>query len=363
MKSFCSYPKVEKILAQGETKSSVRLDTGIQVDLRVVSDQEFPFALLYFTGSKEHNTALRQIAKTRGLKLNEYGLFKGTKSLPCKGEADIYQALSLNFIPPELRENQGEIAFAAKKKYPKLIEAGDLKGTFHAHSTWSDGTASVLEMGRAAEKLGFEYLGLSDHSQSAFYAGGLKPADLSEQAEEIENANKELKKCVILQGTESDILPDGSLDYSEAVLKKLQFVIASLHSGFKMDRPKMTKRFLKAIENPHTRFIGHISTRLLMARDGVDLDYPAIFAAAAKHGVVIEINCHPHRLDLDWRYLAQAKEAGVKFAINPDAHSTAGLADVRFGIGIARKGGLTAEDVINTRSLNEIKDFCSKGLS
>ena len=362
MKAFCTYPKIETVLAQGETKSSIRLKTGIQVDLRVVTDQEFPFALLYFTGSKEHNTVLRQMAKEKGLKLNEYGLFKGNKIIPCKSETDIYQNMGLHFIPPELRENQGEFQFAAKRKYPKLIEEGDIKGTFHAHSTWSDGTAEILEMGRAAEKLGFEYLGLSDHSQSAAYAGGLKPKDLSDQAVEIARANKALKKCFILQGTESDILADGSLDYSEAVLKKLNFVIASLHSGFKMNKEKMTKRVIKAIENPHTRFIGHISTRLLMARDGVALDYPAIFAAAAKHRVVIEINANPHRLDLDWRYLAEAKEAGVKFSINPDAHSTAGLADTSFGVGIARKGGLTAEDVINTRSLKEIKEFCSKGL-
>jgi DNA polymerase (family 10) len=361
MKTFCNYPQAEVVLAQGETKSSVRLKTGIQVDLRVVTDQEFPFALLYFTGSKEHNTVLRQMAKARGLKLNEYGLFKGKKSIPCKTEADIYQALGLNFIPPELRENQGEFQFAAKRKYPPLIEEKDLRGTFHAHSTWSDGTAEILEMGKAAEKLGFEYLGLSDHSQSAGYAGGLKPKELVDQAKEISRANGILKKCVILQGTESDILADGSLDYPEATLNKLDFVIASLHSGFKMDRERMTRRILKAMENPHTRFIGHISTRLLLAREGVELDYPAIFAAAAKRGVVIEINANPHRLDLDWRYLAQAKEMGVKFAINPDAHSTAGLADTPFGVGIARKGGLTAEDVINTRSLKEIREFCSKG--
>lgn len=363
MKAFCALPQVEVILAQGETKSSVRLKSGIQVDLRVVSDQEFPFALLYFTGSKEHNTVLRQMAKVKGLKLNEYGLFKGNKSILCKIEADIYHALGLNDIPPELRENQGEFQFAAKKKYPRLIEEKDLKGIFHAHSTWSDGTASILEMGRTAEKLGFEYLGLSDHSQSAAYAGGLKAKDLTDQAKEIAQANAALKKCMILQGTESDILADGSLDYPDAVLKKLSFVIASLHSGFKMDREKMTRRVLRAIKNPHTRMIGHISTRLLLARDGCDLDYSAIFAAAAKHGVVIEINANPHRLDLDWRYLAQAKEIGVKFAINPDAHSPAGLADTAFGVGIARKGGLTAEDVINTRGLKEIKEFCSKGLN
>lgn len=362
MKALQKHPSVEDVLAGGETKTSVRLKSGIQVDLRVVADKQFPFALVYFTGSKEHNTVLRKIAKDKGLKLNEYGLFKGKKSLPCKTETDVYQALGLHFIPPELRENQGEIQSAKKRKYPPLIEDKDLKGTFHAHSTWSDGLNSVLEMGQAAEKLGFEYLGLSDHSQTAYYAGGLKPKDLAKQAKEIAAANRKLKKCLILQGTESDILADGSLDYTSATLKKLDFVIASLHSGFKMEVGKMTKRFIKVIENPYTRFIGHISTRLLLAREGVALDYPAIFAAAAKQGVVIEINANPHRLDLDWRYLGAAREAGVKFSINPDAHNVSGLADVSYGVGIARKGGLRAEDVINTRGLKEIREFCSKGL-
>jgi DNA polymerase (family 10) len=357
MKSFREYPRREDVLVSGETKTSIRLKSGIQVDLRVVSDKEFPFALLYFTGSKEHNTALRKIAKNKSLKLNEYGLFKGKKSLPAKTETDIYQSLGLHYIPPELRENMGEIEFAKKKKYPPLLQEKDLRGVFHAHSTWSDGADSILAMGQAAEKLGFEYLGLSDHSQTAFYAGGLKPKELNAQAKEIKQANKKLKKCVILQGTESDILANGSLDYKPSELKKLDFVIASIHSGFKMEKDKMTARLIKAIKNPFTLFIGHISTRLLLAREGVSLDYPKVFAAAAKHGVIIEINANPHRFDLDWRYLAQAKEAGVKFSINPDAHSTAGLRDIYYGVGIARKGGLQPEDVLNTWKIKEILNF------
>lgn len=357
MKAFREHPEVEDVLLSGETKTSVRLASGIQVDLRVVSEPEYPFALLYFTGSKEHNTVLRQIAKDNGLKLNEYGLFKGKKSKAAKTETDVYQALGLNFIPPELRENLGEIQFAKKKKYPSLIKEKDIRGIFHCHTTWSDGSASVLAMGQAAEKLGFEYMGLSDHSQSAFYAGGLKPKDLTAQAKEMGQANQKLKKLTILQGTESDILSNGSLDYNEATLKNLSFVIASIHSGFKMDKKKMTQRVVKALKNPHTRFLGHISGRLLLARDGFELDYPTIFETAAKHGVVIEINANPHRFDLDWRYLAQAREAGVKFSINPDAHSITGLEDTFFGVGIARKGGLTAKDVVNTQSLKEIQEF------
>ena len=360
MKAFREHPEVEDVLVSGDTKTSVRLKTGIQVDLRVVSQEEFPFALLYFTGSKEHNTALRQIAKDKNLKLNEYGLFKGKKSLKCKDEAAIYQELGLHFVPPELRENLGEIQYAKKKKYPRLLQEKDIRGTFHAHTTWSDGSASVLEMGKEAERLGLEYLGLSDHSQTAFYAGGLKPKELKDQAKEIQAANKKLKKCVLLQGTESDILNDGSLDYTSAYLKNLEFVIASIHSGFKMEKKRMTQRILKAIGNPFTRFVGHISGRLLLARDPFELDYAAIFTAAAKHQVVIEINSNPHRFDLDWRYLAQAKEAGVKFSLNPDAHSPRGLSDTFLGVGLARKGGLTADDVINTLPLKEVRQFLAR---
>lgn len=363
MKKFRQYPEVEDVLVSGATKTSVRLSNGMQADLRVVTTQEFPFALLYFTGSKEHNTVLRQIAKDKGLKLNEYGLFCGKKSLPCKSEAEIYEALGLAFIPPELRENHGEIALAKKKKtkaFPKLLEEKDLRGLFHAHSTWSDGNASVLEMAQAAQKLGYEYLGLSDHSQTAFYAGGLKPKDLTTQAKEIKAANQKLKNFTLWQGSETDILKDGSLDYKSEVLKKLAFVIASVHASFKMEPTLMTKRLIKAIENPYTRFLGHISGRLLLGREGFDFDYDAVFKAAAKNKVAIEINANPHRLDLDWRYLAQAKEMGVQFSINPDAHSTQGLSDATYGVWIARKGGLTKADVVNTMGVEEVKGFLEK---
>lgn len=357
MKKFVANPQVEDVLAQGETKSSVRLKSGIQVDFRVVEDKEFPFALLYFTGSKEHNTALRGIAKDKGLKLNEYGLFRGEKPLPCKDEAEIYKALGLHYIPPEAREGLGEIEFAAKRAFPRLIEAEDLRGVFHVHSEWSDGGATIYDMAKEAERLGFEYMGLSDHSQTAAYAGGLKAADLKAQAKEIAAAQKKLKKLKILQGTESDILADGGLDYPAKTLDELDFVIASVHMRFKMEKKEMTKRLVKAISDRHTRILGHISGRLLLAREPYSFDAEAVFEAAAKHRVAIEINANPHRLDLDWRFLQQAKAAGVKFSINPDAHSLNGLSDTFFGVGIARKGWLTKEDVINTQSLAEIKEY------
>jgi DNA polymerase (family 10) len=357
MKKLSRHAQVEDVLVSGETKTSVRLKGGLQVDLRVVRPEEYPFALIYFTGSKEHNTVLRSIAKEKGYKLNEYGLFKGKKSLPCKDEAQVYRALGLHYIPPEARENFGEIEWARKKPFPELIQEKDLQGVFHVHSTWSDGGASILEMGQEAERLGFKYMGLSDHSQTAFYAGGLKPKDLARQAKEVAAANKKLKKLTILQGTESDILSDGALDYEKTTLNKLDFVIASIHSGFKMEKTKMTKRIIQAIADPHTRFVGHISGRLLLAREGFQLDYDAIFEAAAKHNVAIEINANPHRFDLDWRHLRRAREAGVKFSINPDAHAVGGLADAFYGVGIARKGWLTKKDVINTMGLKEVREY------
>jgi len=357
MKKFTKNPEVEEVLAEGPTKSSVRLKTGIQVDLRVVEDREYPAALLYFTGSKEHNTMLRSMAKDKGLKLNEYGLYRGEKALPCKDEAEIYKALDLHYIPPEARENTGEIEFAMKSEFPRLIEAKDLRGIFHVHSEWSDGGATVYDMAKEAERLGFEYMGLSDHSQTAAYAGGLKASDLTAQAKEIATAQKKLKKLKILQGTESDILVDGALDYPKKTLDALDFVIASVHMRFKMEKQAMTKRLVRAISDPHTRILGHISGRLLLGREPYSFDTGEVFAAAAKHQVAIEINANPHRLDLDWRFLKKAKEAGVKFSINPDAHSINGLSDTFLGVGIARKGWLTKDDVINTKSLEEIRDY------
>lgn len=355
MKKFCALSSTGEIIGQGETKSSIRLENGMQVDLRIVNEKEYPYALLHFTGSKEHNTLLRSIAKDKGLKLNEYGLFKGEKLIPCKSESEIYKALGMEYIPPELREASGEIEVAQKNKIPDLIEEKDLQGIFHVHSTWSDGSAEIEAMAKAAMKLGFKYMGISDHSQSATYAGGLGPEDVKKQQNEIDALNAKLKGFKILKGIESDILANGKLDYSEAILKKFDFVIASVHSRFKMTEEEMTDRLITALQNPYTTILGHISGRLLLARDAYKLNYKKIFQIAAQHGKMIEINANPHRMDLDWRLLKQAKELGVKFCINPDAHSPEGIKDTFFGIGIARKGGLTKKDVFNTESLANVE--------
>ncbi len=359
MKAFTTLGEVELILAQGETKSSVRLKSGIQVDLRVVLPKEYPYALVYFTGNKEHNTLLRGIAKEHGLKLNEYGLFRKEKLIPCKSEAEIYKALGLHYIPAEAREGGDEIDWALKKAFPTLIEQKDLRGVFHVHSTWSDGNASIETMAREAEKLGFQYLGISDHSQSAKYAGGLSEADLVKQHAEIDTLNKKLK-IKILKGIESDILADGALDYPDKVLKKFDFVIASVHSRFKMSESEMTERLVKALKNPYTTMLGHMTGRLLLAREAYTFDLDRILKTAAEHQKMIEINANPHRLDIDWRHLRKASKTGVEFSINPDAHSPEGLADVFYGVGIARKGWLGKEKIFNTKSLAEVEKYLGK---
>ncbi|WP_029687546.1 DNA polymerase/3'-5' exonuclease PolX [Thermoanaerobacter sp. A7A] len=354
MEAFVNYQDVREVIAKGDTKTSVTLKSGINTDLRVVTEKEFPYALHHFTGSKEHNTAMRHRAKQMGIKMNEYGLFKGDKLIECKSEEEVFNKLGLLYIPPELRENMGEIEAAEKGELPKLIEEKDIKGVFHVHTTYSDGANTLVEMVEAARKLGYKYIGITDHSKSAFYAGGLKEEDLVRQWEEIEELNKKYNDIVIFKGIESDILPDGSLDYGEEILKQFEFVIASIHSHFRMSKEDMTKRMIKAIENKYTTIIGHVTGRLLLARDSYEIDIYEVIEAAAHYGKIIEINANPYRLDLDWRYVKHAKEKGVKLAICPDAHSIEGLNDVKYGVGIARKGWLEAKDVINTYEVHEI---------
>jgi len=359
IRTFQKIPEREAVLAAGPTKASIRLQSGIQVDLRVVRAEEFPYALVYFTGNKIHNTALRARAKDFGYKLNEYGLFKGTKLIPCKTEADVYAALELQYIPPELREGFDEIEIAAEHKIPKLIEAEDIQGVFHVHSDWSDGINTLQAMQQEAMRLGLRYMGQSDHSQSATYAGGLDETRIKSQMTEIEGLNKKAKNFHIFKGIESDILADGSLDYTPKILKQFEFIIASVHSRFKMTKSQMTERILKAIQNPYTRILGHMTGRLLLAREEYEIDTEKIIEAAAKNRVAIEINANPHRLDMDWRFLKKAKAAGVKFFINPDAHSTAGLSDTWLGVHLARKGWLSKEDVINTGTLAVVAKYLS----
>lgn len=350
MKFFTSLPEVKSVIAKGETKSSVHLKgSGIQADLRVISEEEFPFALHYFTGSAEHNTLMRARAKERGLKLNEYGLFrgKGEKRIRCRSEEEIFRALDLTHIPPELREAMGEIDAAEQKRIPRLVEEGDIRGIFHVHSNWSDGSASLEAMIAEAERLHLDYIGISEHSQSAYYAGGLKPPRVKEQEKEIERLRRRFK-IRIFWGIESDILPDGSLDYPDNLLERFDFVIASVHSSFTMPEGEMTSRIVKALQNDHTTMLAHPTGRLLLQREPYAVDMKKVIDAAADYGKVIEQNASPHRFDLDWRLGPYAKEKGVKVAINPDAHSVEGIADYLYGVGIARKSWFTKDDVMTT---------------
>ncbi len=360
-KAFLKYPDVEQVSAKGDTKSSVILKSGLQVDLRTVSVTEYPYALQHFTGSKEHNVALRTIAKRMGCKMSEYGLFKGKRLIACKNEEEIYRKLGLSYMEPELRENMGEIEASKKSKLPRdLIEEKDLKGTFHVHSTYSDGRASLEAMICRAAECGYEYVGISDHSKSAIYANGLSETRVREQQKEIDVLQKKCKNMQIFRGIESDILEDGSLDYKDSVLASFDFIIASIHTRFKMDQKAMTKRILRAMENPHTTMIGHLTGRLLLGREGYQIDYEAIFEKAKQTGCVIELNANPHRLDIDWRMLKQLKLRKLRTVINPDAHDVGGFEDVRFGVGIARKGWLEKKDVINTMNVKEMENFLKR---
>jgi DNA polymerase (family 10) len=347
MDAFVHHPDVEQVLGHGPTRSSVVLKNGMQADLRVVKDAEYPFALHYFTGSKEHNIAIRARAQAYGLKLNEYGLAGEKKAVKAKDEADIFHALDLDYIPPELREATGEIEAAAAHQLPDLVTAADLKGTFHCHTTDSDGTASVEDMAKAAKALGFTYLGIGDHSQSLKVANGLTLERLEQQWAAIERVNAKMKGFHLLKGTECDILGDGRLDYPDQVLARFDYVVVSVHTLMNQQRDEMTARIIKAVSHPRATMLGHMTGRLLLRRDSYAVDQEAVFRAAARHGVLIEINAHPQRLDLDWLGCKKAKALGVKFVINPDAHSTAEIALTRFGVDVARRGWLEKEDIIN----------------
>jgi len=354
MDHFLKSPGIEEVLAHGPTKSSLRMESGIQVDLRIVAREEFPFALNYFTGSKDHNTALRGRAKKMGLKLNEYGLFPGDseRSEKCSDEAAIYKRLGLAYIEPELRENMGEIEAAEKGALPRLVAEDDMKGLIHVHSTWSDGKLTIEQMARAAKKRGYEYVAICDHSRSAAYARGLTPDRVAEQHKEIDALNKAGLGIRILKGTEVDILGDGSLDFDDKVLKKFDLVVASIHSRFNLSRDEQTKRLLAALAHPAVHMIGHPTGRLLLSREGYDVDLDALIEAAAKHRKIIELNAHPYRLDLDWRYCIRAARKGVLISINPDAHSEGEIDYVRYGVGIARKGWYEASGVANAAPLD-----------
>ncbi len=374
LSAFLDFPGVSSKLASGQTKASVLLSSGIQCDLRVVSEAEYPFALQYFTGSREHNVELRALAGTLGLSLNEYGFSaakkpaaKNTRSgnqvkIPaCREETDIYRALGLRFIPPELREATGEIGAAADGTIPTLVSLDDLLGTFHCHTTYSDGRNSLKEMVEAAKTLKWKYIGIADHSKAAAYAGGLKEKDVERQLEEIASINGVLKGFRVFSGTEVDILADGTLDWNDRILERFDYVVASIHSKFAMSEAEATRRVVRALKNPHVTMLGHPTGRLLLEREGYPINLRDVIDAASDYGKMIEINSNPHRLDLDWTFCRYAKEKGVLLVINPDAHWTGGLADVQYGINVARRGWLGPADILNTRNTGDVVTAFGRG--
>ena len=365
MDVFTSQPAVQAITGKGETKSSVVLYSGINMDLRVVDDSQFPYTLHHFTGSKQHHIPLRRRALSMGMTINDYGLFRGKEPhlelIPCKDEVDIYAALGMDYIEPELREDMGEIEAAVNHTLPALVQESDLRGVLHVHSTWSDGQNTIREMAEACIARGLTYLGLTDHSKTAAYANGLNEESLRRQHAEIDHLNAEYAGRIrILKGTECDILRDGSLDFPDHVLATLDFVVASIHSQFNLPPEEQTRRMLRAISNPYVDIIGHPTGRILLSREGYTLDLDAVIDAAAEHGVCIEINASPLRLDLDWRYLHRARDKGIKIPIDPDAHTIDGLDEMHYGVGIARKGWLRASDILNTMPAGELLNFFRK---
>ncbi len=364
MRWFTTQPFVKKILSTGSAKSSVQLKSGMQADLRVVSDKQFAFALYYFTGSKEHNIRLRTEALKKGWSLSEYGIEavkKGARlsPAPIDSEEKLFKLFGLSYIPPELRENRGEFEAAAKHNIPKLIEEEDIRGAFHCHTAASDGRNSLKEMIAAAAKRGWEYIGISDHSKSAFQANGLSEERLEAQIEEIRKLSK--KSAIrVFAGVECDILPKGDLDVSDGLLKKLDYVIVSIHSSFQQDEKTMTKRLIRAIEHPSATMVGHLTGRLLLKRKEIALNIPKIIDACIANKKIIELNGNPERLDMDWRYWRSAAEKGLLCCINPDAHAVDQLAFVDTGVQIARKGWLEKDAVVNTLPLKKIEALLKK---
>ncbi len=361
MDAFVKLPEVVQVLGQGPTKSSViaalhvhGTKVMLQADLRVVTDEQFPFALHYFTGSKEHNIRMRQRAIDRGLTLNEYALANEKHAVPCLTEEDIFAALGLPYIEPELREDTGEIEAGEAKKLPALVVDSDIRGVFHNHTTYSDGTASLEEMALASKALGFEYFGVADHSQSLTIARGMPVGAVRKQWAEIDRVNAKLTGVRILKGSEVDILEDGSLDYTDELLAGFEYVVASVHSLFGMAEADMTARVCKALSHPAVTMLGHATGRLLLKREGYKINLDEVLKVAAQHGKMIEINAQPSRLDLDWKYVKQAKAMGIPIVINPDAHSPGELGLYTFGVQVARRGWLTKNDVFNTRGLADV---------
>jgi DNA polymerase (family X) len=368
---FVTQAGVKEVTAKGDTKASVRLENGLQADLRIVPEDQFAFALHHFTGSKDHNVQMRQRALARGLSLSEWGLVsaegEGTvkektedrsRRTVASTEAELFAALGLNFIPPELREGMGEIELAERGEIAPMVDVADIRGAFHNHTTASDGRNTLAEMAAAADALGWEYLGIADHSKSSFQANGLDEARLLKQVEEIRALNASRRfKVHLFAGVECDILADGRLDFADDILRQLDYVVASVHNVFAQDEATMTSRIVKALEHPCTMMLGHLTGRLLLRREGYRVDVAKAVDAAIANGVIMEINASPWRLDLDWRHWRKAAERGLLCAINPDAHDTGSLMHVRAGVNVARKGGLRREQVLTTWPLPQLQDW------
>ena len=358
MDALVALPAVASVTGKGDTKTSVVLQQGIALDLRVVTDDEYPTTLHHFTGSKEHNIALRGRAQHMGLKINEYGLFRGEERLPIADEREFYAALGLRYIEPEMREDRGEIEAAGKGELPRLVTMDDLRGILHVHSTWSDGKVSIREMAEATMALGKEYLGICDHSKIAAYAHGMNETAVRHQHEEIDRLNEEYAGSFrILKGIECDILKDGALDFDDETLARFDFVVAAIHSQFQLPPEEQTQRLIRAIENPYCSILAHPTGRILLEREGYNPDLERVIERAGELGVSIEVNADPHRFDLDWRLIRFATERGVRLPIDPDAHSPAGLLNIRYGVGVGRKGWLTPEQTLNTLSVDELLAF------
>ncbi len=355
MKTFTSLPQVKEILAEGPTKSSVITKDDIHVDVRVVGPISFGAALQYFTGSKAHNIKLRELAVKRGLKINEYGVFdqKTERRITGEEEEEVYKILNLAFIPPELREDRGEIRAAQENKLPQLIKYSQIRGDLHLHTKWSDGAHTIKQMAEAAKKRGYKYIAITDHSQSLKFAGGLTEERLKEQVEIIQKLNQELKDFTILSGIEVDIKSDGSLDFSDEILSKLDVVIAAIHSGFKQESKVITERIIKAMQNKLVSIIAHPTGRLIGYRESYQVDINKMMDVAAETRTILEINACPERLDLNDVYCRMAKDRGVQLAIETDAHSINGLEFMNLGVDVARRGWLEEKDIINTLSLDK----------
>ena len=360
---FTRFEGIQEILAHGQTKASIRLQSGLQCDLRAVSTREWPFALIYFTGSKEHNVELRSRALKQKLTLNEYQLqpVGGTRrddpTPDIREESDLYAELGLQFIEPALRENRGEFDAADKGDLPRLVEQDNLRGTFHNHTTESDGRSSLAELIEVARDLGLSYLGIADHSKSSFQANGLDEERLLAQSAAIRTLDASLDDIDLYAGNEVDILRDGTLDFADETLAQLDYVVASVHASFNLPEKEMTSRLIKAMENPHVTMLGHLSGRLLLRRDPYAVNHEKVIDCAAETGTVIELNCSPKRMDMDWRWWRRARDKGVKCALNPDAHHASGLQNLHFGIRVARKGWLRRQDVLNCLPAKDIRKW------